>query len=506
MGKEDVVTKSGGSGLLMAGLVIVGVIAAGTYMTMQSGQPLTEDDLASVVPAVDTPAPADPQADGTPATPVQNDLVDESTTQAAVDPADVTEGKAVETDAGPEAVVAEEITPDVAAPSIDEVRLETGGTAVIAGRAAPGSDVEVVVDGDVIATARADTSGAFAALGTIDADDSARVLSLRATQDGQTAASVDEVIVAPIVAPDPEPAVSANVTETTQQVDTQAQDDAPQSDQAQASPEVIAGLVDQPETDGADVAQSLEQEQTSSEERVQQSVQTDTASEETTQQTAAATVPAPSQEAGTQPGADPVAQAAEQTEPTADVATEDTQAEPAPQIALLKSDEQGVTLLQTAPVAPARVMLDTIGYSDSGVVQLAGRASAEAVEVRIYLNNRAVISLPVDAQGNWRGEVPNVDAGVYTLRVDAVGAEGAVTSRMETPFKREEPQILAAATQGQTGPVRAVTVQAGDTLWAIARERYGEGTLYVRVFDANRGDIRDPDLIYPGQVFDLPDD
>jgi len=48
-------------------------------------------------------------------------------------------------------------------------------------------------------------------------------------------------------------------------------------------------------------------------------------------------------------------------------------------------------------------------------------------------------------------------------------------------------------------------VQPGSTLWAISREHYGEGVLYVRVFEANRERIRDPDLIYPGQVFALPD-
>ena len=89
-------------------------------------------------------------------------------------------------------------------------------------------------------------------------------------------------------------------------------------------------------------------------------------------------------------------------------------------------------------------------------------------------------------------------------------------SRIETPFKRESPDVLQppqdpnAVAQGDTadgGPVpliRAVTVQQGDTLWAISRARYGDGVLYVRVFEANRGDIRDPDLIYPGQVFKLP--
>ena len=39
----------------------------------------------------------------------------------------------------------------------------------------------------------------------------------------------------------------------------------------------------------------------------------------------------------------------------------------------------------------------------------------------------------------------------------------------------------------------------------IVRKRYGDGLLYVRVFEANRDKIKDPDLIYPGQLFDLPD-
>ena len=53
--------------------------------------------------------------------------------------------------------------------------------------------------------------------------------------------------------------------------------------------------------------------------------------------------------------------------------------------------------------------------------------------------------------------------------------------------------------------VNVVTVQPGFTLWQIARENYGEGVLYVRVYQANRDQIRDPDLIYPGQVFTVPD-
>ena len=51
----------------------------------------------------------------------------------------------------------------------------------------------------------------------------------------------------------------------------------------------------------------------------------------------------------------------------------------------------------------------------------------------------------------------------------------------------------------------SVTVQPGNTLWGIASAAYGDGVMYVRVFDANKSQIRDADLIYPGQIFVLPE-
>ena len=193
--------------------------------------------------------------------------------------------------------------------------------------------------------------------------------------------------------------------------------------------------------------------------------------------------------------------------PTEEAHTTAAPAQPSAPAPVLKSTAEGVERLDTAPPqVMTNVALDTIGYSDQGDVQLAGRAQPDTSEVRVYLNNNAVISLPVDQEGRWRGDLPNVDEGVYTLRVDELSRAGDVTSRVETPFKRESPEVLAAATEGLSGPLSAVTVQKGDTLWAISRERYGDPLLYVKVFEANSGNIRDPDLIYPGQVFDLPEE
>ena len=53
-------------------------------------------------------------------------------------------------------------------------------------------------------------------------------------------------------------------------------------------------------------------------------------------------------------------------------------------------------------------------------------------------------------------------------------------------------------------PSRTYTVKPGDCLWNIALAYYGNGSLYQRIYDANRDKIRDPHWIYPGQVFLIP--
>ena len=179
-------------------------------------------------------------------------------------------------------------------------------------------------------------------------------------------------------------------------------------------------------------------------------------------------------------------------------------------VAVLRAGADGVELLQPGtpqkPDALDRLALDTISYSEAGEVLLAGRAP-EGTAVRVYLDNRAVADLPIGPDGRWKGEVPDVRPGVYTLRLDQVAGDGSVGGRIETPFKREAPSVLRAARADlppDAPSITAVTVQKGDTLWAISRERYGTGYLYVRVFEANRETIRNPDLIYPGQVFAIP--
>lgn len=148
--------------------------------------------------------------------------------------------------------------------------------------------------------------------------------------------------------------------------------------------------------------------------------------------------------------------------------------------------------------------LDSISYDAAGQVVLTGRASPNG-SLRVYLDNQEIVLTDVGDSGRWQTDLAGTEAGVYALRLDRVDAEGRVIARIESPFQRESRAALDAASAEAETPVFAVTVQPGNTLWGISRERYGEGPLFVKVFEANRDQIRDPDLIYPGQVFALPE-
>jgi nucleoid-associated protein YgaU len=147
---------------------------------------------------------------------------------------------------------------------------------------------------------------------------------------------------------------------------------------------------------------------------------------------------------------------------------------------------------ETAPQIQS-LSLDTINYTASGDVVLAGRAASEQT-VRIYVDNEPVVLGEVN-NGKWNFEIPNIEEGIYTLRVDALNKEGEVVDRVESPFQR----VILEMERGQA------TIQPGFTLWKLAELKYGFGMRYVQIFEANRDSIKDPDLIYPGQVFQIPE-
>jgi len=489
---------SGAAGLwLAAGASVVIVGGAAWYSLGRS----TDVSQAALVPTQATPVAAAPAPDP----------VVEREEPAEAEPP-------VETTATEDAIPAEDMArsapapvPDPILPAFDEVRREGDGMTIIAGRAAPGAILSVLQNGVEVTRVTADSSGKFATFLMIPPSGEGHVLSLEQIVDGQVLASDDQIILAPI-------AVAKAPAEDIAQEDVALAEAAPEPEPAPETPVITAEERPTEEEPPAEVvAEAVEapRRQTTTAEAAPPSDAPDPP--RTTVATAPATPAAQAlatdtatsapQPPADDPPAQPVDVAVAQVDPpaTPTATARPTPAAPTASV-VLKSTSDGVELLNTQPPeVMKRVALDTISYSDLGDVQLSGRAQVKTQSVRVYLNNAPIADLAVDAAGRWRGDLPDIDEGVYTLRVDEVAADGSVTSRVETPFKREDPAVLVQAAADQDGPLKRITVQRGNTLWAIARERYGDGLLYVRVFQANADDIRDPDLIYPGQVFDLPD-
>jgi len=65
-------------------------------------------------------------------------------------------------------------------------------------------------------------------------------------------------------------------------------------------------------------------------------------------------------------------------------------------------------------------------------------------------------------------------------------------------------QVTGGPAAGAAAAARTYTVKAGDTLSAIAKEHLGSAGAYLKIFEANKDQLTDPDKIKPGQVLRLP--
>ena len=174
--------------------------------------------------------------------------------------------------------------------------------------------------------------------------------------------------------------------------------------------------------------------------------------------------------------------------------------------------------------ARAGVAITVVEAEDTGTLYASGTAAKDA-SVRLYLNETYLDTAQVGAEGKWSLKVTKgITPGTYTVRVDDVeAATGKVLSRAEVKFEfapkvAEAP--VATETQSASTPEPAATVKdasavvvaaietatvvRGDSLWRISKKTYGSGFRYLVIHQANKEQIRNPDLIYPGQVFVLP--
>ncbi|MGF1543289.1 MAG: Ig-like domain-containing protein [Parvularculaceae bacterium] len=141
---------------------------------------------------------------------------------------------------------------------------------------------------------------------------------------------------------------------------------------------------------------------------------------------------------------------------------------------------------------------DAIDYDDTGAVIFTGRAEPGR-RVRLFVDGRFVGDATADADGRWSLTATSIQPGVHQLQVVQLDEDSRPAYAIELPFERARPGDFDLV-EG------SIVVQPGNSLWRIARRVYGSGFQYTVIYEANADQIRDPDLIFPGQVFDLPDD
>lgn len=179
--------------------------------------------------------------------------------------------------------------------------------------------------------------------------------------------------------------------------------------------------------------------------------------------------------------------------------------------------------------------VDRDGFYATGV------AAPPGEHLRIYLNGAPLADVTAANDGHWSLTVKKgLAPGQYVARADALDAMQKVIARAEVSF--DVPLLAAAAEPRPAAPPPAAasaTVQSaavqnaadetpappaaassandavvahvdttkvvrGDSLWRISRKLLGHGIRYTLIYEANARQIRDPALIYPGQVFVMP--
>jgi nucleoid-associated protein YgaU len=213
-----------------------------------------------------------------------------------------------------------------------------------------------------------------------------------------------------------------------------------------------------------------------------------------------------------------------------------------PIVALMTPDKPTVVLSQPTaakPVAGA-VVVEAVEAEPGGKLHVSGRARPGAA-VRLYLNDSFVASATAGTDGRLSVTInEGVAPGNYRVRLDEIESNSsAVHARAEVPFNVPDTMVTASVPAQAAAPNRpdsaaapqqpqlaaatatilpdggspstvvvpkitTTTVSRGDSLWRISRLTYGAGTRYAVIYKANREQIRNPNLIYPGQVFVIP--
>ncbi|MCC8431786.1 LysM peptidoglycan-binding domain-containing protein [Reyranella aquatilis] len=178
-------------------------------------------------------------------------------------------------------------------------------------------------------------------------------------------------------------------------------------------------------------------------------------------------------------------------------------AQPRAETLVMISPPTGVATVVQPPTTAglpksADLSLSTVDYDDQGHVTVSGLAAPGTV-VRGYVNDKMVAEGVAAADGRWRlRPAEPVAQGKHLLRLDRIAQDGRPVARLELPFER----VVVAPVSNSDA--RRLHIVKGDNLWNIAQAHYGAGWHHTVIFAANKDQVKNPDLIYPGQILSLP--
>lgn len=98
---------------------------------------------------------------------------------------------------------------------------------------------------------------------------------------------------------------------------------------------------------------------------------------------------------------------------------------------------------------------------------------------------------------------PDVTVSI-TLKQYISYSTKTVTVVKPKPEKKPVVQQKKKRETSSAPKVKTYTVKSGDCLWNIAKKYYGNGAQYTKIYNANKGKVKNPNLIYPGQVLTIP--
>lgn len=158
--------------------------------------------------------------------------------------------------------------------------------------------------------------------------------------------------------------------------------------------------------------------------------------------------------------------------------------------------EPAADVAEIKALAPL-VTIRSVQAFNPGYLSVGGRAEGGA-EVLLSVNDQGPARQAVNASGRYQlGQPFDAGADQANLTVSLLDDAGKTLATARLALNRGQ---LDTTLSSNT----LVVVQKGDALWRIAYQTYGKGIRYVDIYRENSSIIRDPDLIYPDQIFVVP--